>query len=78
MVTFMSFQRFCEFLRKVPFEPFEVRLKSGDLYQVKDRTQAAVGKDQFFIAHAESDNFTSGSANDIVSVEKIPVFSQSS
>jgi hypothetical protein len=39
-----------ELLSKDPFEPFRVRLSSGDAYEVRDSQSVAVMKTRMFIA----------------------------
>ena len=44
-----------ERLQQHPFEPFVVRVTSGDSYQVRDSAQAALLKSGVFIAFPNSD-----------------------
>lgn len=44
-----------DLLRHEPFEPFRIRLTSGDAYDVRDPNTVALGKHRMFIAFAERD-----------------------
>jgi len=44
-----------ELLRRDPFEPFCIRLTSGDAYVVRDPQSVALGQRRLFIAFPEGD-----------------------
>jgi hypothetical protein len=44
-----------ELLRRDPFEPFYIRLTSGDAYVVRDPQSVALGERRVFIAFPDSD-----------------------
>ena len=48
-------QEIADLLRQQPFEPFVIRLTSGDRYEVPDSTLAALLKSGIFIAQRNSD-----------------------
>lgn len=48
-------QELDELLHRQPFEPFAIRLTSGDRYEVHDSALAALLKSSIFIAHPNSD-----------------------
>ena len=70
----MTIEHLREFLRNDPFVPFEIRMRNGDLYQVKERFQAAIGAGQFYVTYPDSDHIAFCPAEQIVSIEQIPVF----
>jgi len=45
-------------LRHDPFEPFRIKLSSGDVYDVRDPNSVALGKNRLFIAFPEGDSWT--------------------
>jgi len=48
-------QELDELLRRQPFEPFAIRLTSGDRYEVQDSVLVALLKSGIFIAQRNSD-----------------------
>lgn len=47
-----------ELLRKEPFEPFRIRLSSGDFYEVRDPSSVALMKNRAFIAMPDGERWS--------------------
>ena len=47
-----------ELLEQEPFEPFRVRLSSGDAYEIRNPGLAVVMRTRLFVASAGSDRWT--------------------
>jgi len=60
-----------ELLRRDPFEPFRIRLTSGDAYEIRDPNSVALGRDRFFMAFPDSDRWTFFSYPHVAAVESI-------
>jgi hypothetical protein len=58
-----------ERLRKQPFEPFEVHVSSGDVYQVKHPEQGLVTGTNFYVWFPETDHVASLSLLHITGLE---------
>ena len=54
----MSSDELREFLDREPFEPFRVRLSSGDAYEVRNPDLAVVMRSRLLVADPESDRYT--------------------
>jgi hypothetical protein len=54
-----------------PFEPIEIRLANGDVHEVIDPFNVAVGKNVVMIAYSDSDRIAWCTPHQIVSIEKI-------
>ena len=65
----MSGDSIRERLRKQPFEPFEVHMSSGDVYQVKHPEQALVTGANVYIWYPETDHVASCSLLHITGLE---------
>jgi hypothetical protein len=46
-----------EWLNRHPFEPFELRLSSGEVYQFRHPEVLAIGKNRIAIVDSASDHF---------------------
>jgi hypothetical protein len=46
-----------ELLRREPFEPFRIRLTSGDSYEIRDPNSLALGKSRMFSAFPDSEQW---------------------
>jgi len=58
-------------LRKDPFVPLEIRLANGDLHEVHDPYNVAVGKNVVMIGYSDSDRLAWCTPHQIVSIEEI-------
>jgi hypothetical protein len=65
----MSRDSIRERLRKQPFEPFEVHMSSGDVYQVRHPEQALVTGANVYIWFPETDHVASCSLLHITGLE---------
>jgi len=54
----MSSDELREFVEREPFEPFRVRLSSGDVYEVRNPGLAVVMRSRLLVADPESDRYT--------------------
>ncbi len=54
----MSAAELREILEREPFQPFRVRLTSGDAYEVHNRHLAVAMRNRLFIACPDSDRWT--------------------
>lgn len=54
-----------------PFEPFEIRLANGDIHQVDDPWDVAIGKNAVTILFSNSKGTAWCAPNQIVSIEKV-------
>jgi hypothetical protein len=44
-------------LRREPFEPFRIRLTSGDSYEIRDPNSVTLGKNRVFVAFPDADGW---------------------
>jgi hypothetical protein len=65
----MSGDTIRERLRKQPFEPFEVHISSGDVYQVRHPEQALMKGANVYIWYPETDHVASCSLLHITGLE---------
>jgi len=54
----MSNEELREFLEREPFEPFRVRLSSGDAYEIRNPGLAVAMRSRLLVADPESDRYT--------------------
>lgn len=54
----MNAEEIRNLLRREPFEPFRLRLTSGDTYDVLDPNTVALGRNRLFIAFTDGDRWT--------------------
>jgi hypothetical protein len=54
----MSSNELREFLDREPFEPFRIRLSSGDAYEIRNPGLAVVMRSRLLLADPESDRYT--------------------
>ncbi len=54
----MNAEAIREWLKREPFEPFELRLSNGESYQVRHPEVVALGKNRIAVADPETDRFT--------------------
>jgi hypothetical protein len=67
----MNRQDIHEILQKEPFEPFRIRLSSGDSYEVRDPSSVALMKNRAFIALPDGERWTFCSYLHITAVESL-------
>lgn len=67
----MSSEAIQEMLRRRPFEPFEVRLSSGDVHQVRHPEFAFVLRSNLLIGYPDSDRFAVCSLLHIASIQPL-------
>jgi len=60
-----------ELLAREPFEPFRIRLTSGDSYDVVDPNSLALGKNRAFLAFADVDRWAAFPYLHVAAVESI-------
>ena len=60
-----------ELLNHEPFEPFRIRLSSGDAYEVRDPNSVAVGKNRAFIFFTDHEGWTFFSYLHVTAVESV-------
>jgi hypothetical protein len=60
-----------DLLRRDPFEPFRIKLTSGDSYDIRDPNAVALGKSRVFIAFPDTDTWTFFSYLHIAAVESL-------
>lgn len=60
-----------ELLKRDPFEPFRLRLSSGDAYDVRDPHSVAVMKNRLFMALPDGERWTFISYLHVAAVESI-------
>ena len=53
----MSSNELREFLEREPFEPFRVRLSSGDAYEIRNPGLAVVMRSRLFVAEPRTDRY---------------------
>ena len=58
-------------LEREPFEPFRIRVSSGDVYEVRDPQAVALMKSRLFVAFPDSDRWTFIAFLHIAAVEGI-------
>jgi len=58
-------------LRREPFEPFRIKLTSGDSYDVRDPNAVALGKNRVFIPFPDADRWTFFAYLHIAAVESL-------
>jgi hypothetical protein len=51
----MNMETIREWLRRAPFEPFELRLSNGEAHQVRHPENLALGKNRIIIVDPETD-----------------------
>jgi hypothetical protein len=54
----MNPQEIRELLRRDPFEPFRIKLTSGDGYDIRDPDSVALGKNRVFVAFTDKYGWT--------------------
>ena len=54
----MNADDFRDFLHRRPFEPFRIRVSSGDAYEVRNADLVAIMKTRLFIAFPGEDRYT--------------------
>jgi len=54
----MNIAELREFVDRDPFEPFRVRLSSGDVYEIRNPDLVVVMKSRMFVADAHRDRYT--------------------
>ncbi len=57
-----------ELLQRRPFQPFEVRMSNGDVYQVRYPDFAMALRSNFIIGDADADHFVIGAFDQMASV----------
>jgi hypothetical protein len=60
-----------EWLRRQPFEPFELRLSNGEHYQVRHPELLAIGKNRLAIVDPTTDRFVHVALVHINSIEAL-------
>ena len=60
-----------ELPRREPFEPFRIRLTSGDAYDIRDPNTVALGKNRVFVAFRGADKWTFFAYLRIAAVESL-------
>jgi hypothetical protein len=60
-----------DLLQREPFEPFRIRLGSGDSYPISDPNSIALGKNRMFIAFSDSDRWAACPYLHVAAVESI-------
>lgn len=60
-----------ELLRRDPFEPFRIKLTSGDAYNIVDPNSVALGQRRLFIAFTDTDRWAACSYLHVAAVESI-------
>ncbi len=58
-------------LRRDPFEPFRIRLTSGDSYEIRDPNAVALGKNRAFVAFSDADRWAAFPYLHIAAVESL-------
>ncbi len=53
----MSADELREILTREPFEPFRIRLTSGDAYEIRDPNSVALGRNRVFVAFPDADRW---------------------
>lgn len=51
----MNMETIREWLRREPFEPFEIRLSNGEVHQVRHPENVALAKTRIAVAYPEAD-----------------------
>ncbi|HUY87339.1 MAG TPA: hypothetical protein VMV10_01265 [Pirellulales bacterium] len=51
----MNMETIREWLQRVPFEPFEIRLSNGEAHQVRHSENVALAKTRIAVAYPEAD-----------------------
>jgi hypothetical protein len=69
----MNSEEIRDLLRRDPFEPFRIKLTSGDAYEVRDPYTVAVMKNRLFIAFPEGERWTFCPCLHIAAVESLRV-----
>jgi len=60
-----------EMLRRDPFEPFRIRLSSGDAYEIRDPNTVAIMKNRLFVAFPDGETWAFCSYLHIAAVESV-------
>jgi len=60
-----------ELLRREPFEPFRIKLTSGDAYDIRDPNSVALGRNRAFVAFPDTDRWTFFAYLHIAAVESL-------
>ncbi len=60
-----------ELLRRDPFEPFRIRLTSGDHYDIADPNSVALGQRRLFIAFTDADRWAACAYLHVAAVESL-------
>lgn len=60
-----------EWLVRQPFEPFELRLSNGEIYQVRHPELAAIGRHKMVVVDADTDRVTHISLVHINSIQAL-------
>lgn len=53
----MNSETILEWLRRQPFEPFELRLSNGQMFQIRHPENMALGKNRVAIYNLDTDQF---------------------
>ena len=72
----MNTATFQDFLRRLPFQPIEVRMSNGDVHQIRHPENAFLLRSSVILGNPTSDNFEFLSLLHIVNVKAVPMGSQ--
>lgn len=67
----MNMDTIREWLQRQPFEPFVLRLSNGEVYEVRDSENVALGKNRLAVVIPEMDRFVHVSLVHINSIEAL-------
>jgi hypothetical protein len=67
----MNMETIREWLRREPFEPFEIRLSNGEVHPIRHPENVALGKIRIVIAYPEVDRMVHCSLVHINSIEAL-------
>jgi hypothetical protein len=69
----MNTETMLGFLRRQPFQPFEVRMSNGDAFQIRHPEMAFLLKSSLILGSPESDDFVFCSLLHVADVKALPM-----